>query len=42
MLEYRRELATPDVPAALVEAFLAPFAWLGRRRGRAAGPRSAR
>ncbi|HEX5503977.1 MAG TPA: cupin domain-containing protein [Thermomicrobiales bacterium] len=41
MLEYRRELATPDVPAALVRAVLTPLAWLGRRRGRAAGPGSA-
>ncbi|HWE64911.1 MAG TPA: hypothetical protein VHB98_24620, partial [Chloroflexota bacterium] len=31
--EFQRELAVPEVPAFLVRAFLAPFAWLGRRRG---------
>ncbi|GEM_PF-296292 len=34
MIEFQRELAVPDVPAFLVTAFLTPFAWLGRRRGR--------
>lgn len=32
MLEFQRELAVPDVPAFLVQAFLAPVAWWGRRR----------
>jgi quercetin dioxygenase-like cupin family protein len=36
LLEFRRELAVPDVPAALVTAVLAPLAWLARRRRRAA------
>jgi hypothetical protein len=34
--EYQRELAVPDVPAVLIRALLAPFAWIGRRRVRAA------
>lgn len=34
MIEFQRELAVPDVPAFLVRAFLAPLAWLGRRRRR--------
>lgn len=38
MLEYRGELAAPDVPPLLLRAVLTPLAWLGRRRGRAAGP----
>jgi quercetin dioxygenase-like cupin family protein len=38
LAEFRRELAVPDVPALLVRVALAPFAWLGRRRGRAAKP----
>lgn len=42
LIEFRRELAVPDVPAFLVRALLAPLAWLGRRRGRAATPGSAR
>lgn len=36
--EFQREVAVPDVPASLVRAFLAPFAWLGRRQGRHARP----
>lgn len=32
MLEFRREVAVPNVPASLVAALLAPMAWLGRRR----------
>lgn len=39
--EFERELAVPDLPASLVRAFMAPLAWLGRRR-RAARPGSAR
>jgi quercetin dioxygenase-like cupin family protein len=38
MLEFRRELAVPDVPASLLEAVLTPLAWLGRRRGRGTRP----
>ena len=34
LLEFQQELAVPDVPAFLVKGFLAPFAWLGRRRSR--------
>jgi quercetin dioxygenase-like cupin family protein len=32
--EFQREVAVPDVPASLVRAVLAPFAWLGRRQRR--------
>jgi UDP-N-acetylglucosamine:LPS N-acetylglucosamine transferase/quercetin dioxygenase-like cupin family protein len=32
MIEFQRELAVPAVPAFLVKACLAPFAWLGKRR----------
>ncbi|MDQ2741995.1 MAG: cupin domain-containing protein [Chloroflexota bacterium] len=32
LIEFRRELAVPHVPASLVTAFLAPLAWLGRLR----------
>jgi 1,2-diacylglycerol 3-beta-galactosyltransferase len=42
MIEFQRELAVPDVPAFLVRAFLAPLAWLGRRRRRDARAGSAR
>jgi UDP-N-acetylglucosamine:LPS N-acetylglucosamine transferase/quercetin dioxygenase-like cupin family protein len=42
MVEFRRELAVPDVPAFLVTAFFAPLAWLGRRRHRRTSRRSAR
>src|SRR5579883_2735599 len=42
LTEFQRELAVPDLPASLVRAMLAPLTWLGRRRGRAAGPDSAR
>jgi quercetin dioxygenase-like cupin family protein len=41
LMEFQRELAVPDLPASLVRAVLAPLAWLGRRRSRAAGPGSA-
>jgi quercetin dioxygenase-like cupin family protein len=34
LIEFRRELAVPSVPAFLVSALLAPPAWLGRRRAR--------
>jgi 1,2-diacylglycerol 3-beta-galactosyltransferase len=34
--EFQPELAVPDMPAFLIKAVMAPFAWLGRRRGRAA------
>jgi quercetin dioxygenase-like cupin family protein len=34
MIEFQRELAVPDLPPNLVRAFLAPLAWLARRRGR--------
>ena len=37
MLEFRRELAVPDVPEFLLRAALAPLAWLGRRRAGSAG-----
>jgi quercetin dioxygenase-like cupin family protein len=40
LLEFQRELAVPDMPAFLVRAFLAPLAWLGRRRGRPEGRRT--
>jgi quercetin dioxygenase-like cupin family protein len=33
LLEFKRELAVPRVPAFLVTAVLVPLAWLGRRRG---------
>jgi quercetin dioxygenase-like cupin family protein len=36
VLEFQREVAVPNVPAFLVRALLAPLAWLGRRRERAA------
>jgi quercetin dioxygenase-like cupin family protein len=42
LIEFRRELAVPGVPAFLVRALLAPLAWLGRRRDRDATPDSAR
>ena len=42
LIEFQQELAVPDVPAFLLRGLLAPLAWLGRRRGRAAGPASAR
>jgi len=32
LLEFRRELAVPNVPPALVSAVLRPLAWLARRR----------
>ena len=34
MLEYRQEVAAPYVPALVIRALLAPFAWFGRRRAR--------
>jgi 1,2-diacylglycerol 3-beta-galactosyltransferase len=34
LIEYQRELAVPDVPAWTVRTFLAPLAWMGRRRAR--------
>jgi quercetin dioxygenase-like cupin family protein len=34
--EFQQEVAVPEVPAVLVRAALAPFAWLGRRRHAAA------
>jgi len=37
MLEFRREIAAPGLPAGLVHALLAPLAWLGRRTRRAEG-----
>jgi len=37
MLEFRRELAVPNVPEFLLRAALAPLAWLGRRRAGSAG-----
>lgn len=42
LIEFRRELTVPDMPAFLVRALLAPLAWLGRRRGREAKPGSTR
>lgn len=41
LLEFQREVAVPNVPTFLVRALLRPLAWLGRRRARAGGPRSA-
>lgn len=32
LLEFRREVAVPNVPPFLVGALLTPLAWLGRRR----------
>ena len=32
LLDYRREVAVPNVPGFLVRAVLTPLAWLGRRR----------
>ena len=32
LLEFRRELAVPNVPASLVRGLLVPLAWIGRRR----------
>ena len=32
LLEFRRELAVPNVPARVVGVIMAPLAWLGRRR----------
>jgi quercetin dioxygenase-like cupin family protein len=32
LLEFRRELAVPNIPAILVRTFLAPVAWLEGRR----------
>ena len=37
MLEFRREIAAPGLPPPLVNALLAPLAWLGRRTRRATG-----
>jgi quercetin dioxygenase-like cupin family protein len=34
ILDYQREVAVPNVPAFLVNAVLAPLAWLGRHRAR--------
>jgi hypothetical protein len=34
LLEFRRELGVPNVPAFVVRAILAPLAWIGRRRAR--------
>jgi quercetin dioxygenase-like cupin family protein len=34
MLEFRQEVAAPYVPALVVRAVLAPFAWFGNRRAR--------
>lgn len=36
LVEFRRELAVPNLPPALVTAVLLPLAWWARRRGRAA------
>jgi quercetin dioxygenase-like cupin family protein len=41
LLEFRREVAVPDVPAFLVRALLVPLAWLGRRHASDAKPGSA-
>lgn len=38
LIEFRRELAVPEVPASVVRTVLAPLAWLGRRRRRDATP----
>ena len=35
LLEFERELAVPNIPAALLRLVLPPFAWLARRRDRA-------
>jgi quercetin dioxygenase-like cupin family protein len=32
LLEFQRELAIPNVPAAVVRGLVAPLAWIGRRR----------
>jgi quercetin dioxygenase-like cupin family protein len=34
LLEYQHEVSIPNVPAFVVRRFLAPLAWLGRRRVR--------
>ncbi len=36
VLEFRREVAAPHIPAPLVNAALTPLAWLGRRRAQSA------
>jgi quercetin dioxygenase-like cupin family protein len=36
LIEFRRELAVPNVPAFLLRVVLAPLAWLGRHRDGAA------
>ena len=41
LIEYQRELAVPDVPAWTVRTFLAPLAWIGRRRSRHVRPEAA-
>jgi len=41
LLEFRRELAVPNLPSHLVAALLAPLAWPARRRRRSAGRRVA-
>jgi quercetin dioxygenase-like cupin family protein len=38
LLEFQREVAVPTVPAFLVRAALAPFAWLRRRRASGVAP----
>jgi quercetin dioxygenase-like cupin family protein len=38
LFEFRRELAIPNLPPALVESFLRPLAWLARRRKGRANP----
>ncbi len=40
--EFRREVAVPVLPAALVKAIVAPLAWLARSRGLDASYRSLR
>jgi 1,2-diacylglycerol 3-beta-galactosyltransferase len=40
--EFQRELAVPNMPAFLVRGFLAPFAWIGRRRAHKIQPGSTR
>ena len=42
LLEYRRELAVPNVPSFLMRALLTPLAWLGRRRKDEPEPRRPR
>ena len=32
LLEFERELAVPNIPAAVLRLLLLPFAWLARRR----------